>query len=446
MTTIKGIIRAVREASKTLRFLELDDGKGPYKHQIVCDKQTKYIYKDEPSVYDKSKFGEWCMLIVKIRTIQTRIPSKVGKWQHTDEIVADEIKSYGIIDHSEFPIPTYVYGTKSISMKKLLEYPQLRMRHPVVLSIFRIRDLTDQAIRSFMSMKSIKLAQTPILTGADCEGAGETFTITNSDKFFERDELVSLTVSGQLDGEVAALGMSSIYTFGPTFRAEHSLTRRHLAEFWMVEPELCYITYEELQEFIIDFLHYCIKFVLEHGKYDLEYLVGSGYVHSDTIEKLQKCTKDIVRINYSDALIKLRELGYTKEETQFGIDLCSEMETALTRHYDSLVMVLRYPKSLKSFYMLPDKNESDVVECMDILAPNIGEIIGGSMREHDYDKLKQRMLDLHINIPWYLDLRKYSTIPHGGFGLGFDRFVQFLTGAKRIQHVIQAPRYYKKLM
>lgn len=494
---ISGIVRAVRQPSGKLLFLEVDDGKSPLKWQIVCDLQTTFLYPKDKTIFteaataasktpkesitpkesqlipfSKAFFGEWCYVTIEVRKRIVRKAEKVGSWQHPEECQADKIQAYGSIEHATFPLPPYIYGTKSVKMSTLLkDYPQLRIRHPVTMAILRVRSVADQAIRKFMKKREVLLAHTPILTGADCEGAGETFFIRDSAEFFGREDPVTLTVSGQLDGEVAALGLRSIYTFGPTFRAEHSRTRRHMAEFWMMEPELAFITYEELQTFIIDFLQFCIGYVLEKCALDLRFLDGSGYVKSGLLEKLQICMKEVKKIDYVEALLLLRKLGYSEAETQFGIDLGSEMEMKLTEHFGSMVMVLRYPTSLKSFYMkecivesevdksdvidtsfgsdfkeVIDTSFESVVECMDVLAPGIGEIVGGSMREEDYGKLKQKMEKLGVKIPWYLDLRKHSTVPHGGFGLGFDRFVQFLTGAKRIQHVAQMPRSYKSLV
>lgn len=448
MQTEIGRVVKVREGK--IRFLEIQDGKSTLVRQIVCDQSTKFFYRTEETTmdYDASIFGRGCFIRIDGKLVD-RPEKRVGKGQMKEEILAIKVVGYGSIDAASDPI------VSGVSLDRLRVVPHLRQRDPRLTAVFRVRDEIEFAIHSFMRSgwkRRVYIARTPILTAADCEGAGETFLIKDSKDFFRTPTDVALTVSGQLDGEASALALGDIYTFGPTFRAEHSDTSRHLAEFWMVEPELTFIDFEELQQFTISFIQYIIKWVLRECKDDIQYLQTHGE-DKDLIKKLTKCSETPAKIiTYREALDTLVEhLGYPPEEIKFGIDLESEMEKALVHYYGGgMLMVTHYPEELKSFYMSPSDSSRDpmvegCVEAMDLLASGIGEIVGGSMREHDYDRLKAKMERLKIDIPTYLDLRKYSSVPHGGFGLGLERIVSYITGMHSVRDVIQMPHTYKHL-
>lgn len=409
---------------------------------MVCQKESKFLYKDTDIDYSLTHFGPGCY-IMAVGTKQER-PFKKGSDStiyQPYEILVKTITSYSKIDQLRYPM------AKTISTETLRGLPYLRQHHPVFKSVLRVRSHLQDAIHSYMQSRSVIKVDTPIITGDDCEGAGEIFMIEDSAKFFDRKDQVGLTVSGQLHGECAASGLKDIYTFGPTFRAEHSQTSRHAAEFWMVEPELSFIDFKDLQKFTVEFLLYIVKYIKEHCLDDLKYLERSGYSQSDLIAKLDKVieTKPTT-ITYREALVLLVDkLGYTSDEIYFGMDLGSEMEKKITKHFDGLVVVTHYPTELKSFYMLEDRADSKVVEAMDILAPGIGEIVGDSMRESDYYILKSKMASTKVDIPWYLELRKDHCIPHGGFGLGFERMVMYVTGMSCIHDVTFMPRAYKRL-
>lgn len=453
MSTCTGQVVGFRPGR--VSFLELQTSDTDRTIQLVCTKATKVLFDGKESEITKKRFGFGC-LIRATGTFQPRAQkSELEEWQRymNFELLVDTLESFGELDQAEYPV------VPSVSLDTLRKHPTLRCRDPRIQAVMRIRSATKLAIATFMAKHKVYQVDTPILTADDCEGAGEVFAVEGSQDFFSTATKVGLTVSGQLDGEAAALGLGQIYTMGPTFRAEHSDTTRHLSEFWMVEPELCFISFEELQQFTVKFLKAIVAEILDECFGDLVYLqlchrkaeskdeeketTGRGY-DTDLISKLEQFRyAEVTTIRYREALVLLQGMGYP--ELKFGDDLESEMEKKLTSHFKGIVVVTHYPKSLKSFYMIPAEDDPEVVEAMDVLAPGIGEIVGGSMREHRYEALKARMEELQINIPWYLDLRKWSTAPHGGFGLGFERMVMYLTGMKTIHDVIFRPRSYKKL-
>jgi asparaginyl-tRNA synthetase len=370
------------------------------------------------------------------------VPSP-GKGQNI-ELKAAEITLYG-----DCP-PEYPLQKKRHSFEFLRTIAHLRARTNTLGAVMRVRNACATAIHSFFQEKGFIWVHTPIITANDCEGAGELFTVTSLDlkkpANFAEDffgKRAYLTVSGQLQAEVMAMALSNVYTFGPTFRAENSNTSRHLAEFWMVEPEMAFCDLEGDQDLAEAFLKYIFKFVLENCPEDLQFF-------NERIDKTVLSTAENIvnsefgRITYSEAIELLEKADRQFEfPVEWGVDLQSEHERYLAEElFKKPVIVTNYPKTIKAFYMrLDDSNKT--VSAMDILAPKIGEIIGGSQREERLDVLIQRMQEQGMNpddLWWYLDLRRYGSVPHAGFGLGFERLVQFMTGMTNIRDVIPFPR------
>jgi asparaginyl-tRNA synthetase len=366
-----------------------------------------------------------------------------GKGQNI-ELKAAEITLYG-----DCP-PDYPLQKKRHSFEFLRTIAHLRARTNTLGAVMRVRNACATAIHSFFQEKGFIWVHTPIITANDCEGAGELFTVTSLDlkkpANFAEDffgKRAYLTVSGQLQAEVMAMALSNVYTFGPTFRAENSNTSRHLAEFWMVEPEMAFCDLEGDQDLAEAFLKYIFKFVLENCPEDLQFF-------NERIDKTVLSTAENIvnsefgRITYSEAIELLEKADRQFEfPVEWGVDLQSEHERYLAEElFKKPVIVTNYPKTIKAFYMrLDDSNKT--VSAMDILAPKIGEIIGGSQREERLDVLIQRMQEQGMNpddLWWYLDLRRYGSVPHAGFGLGFERLVQFMTGMTNIRDVIPFPR------
>jgi asparaginyl-tRNA synthetase len=357
----------------------------------------------------------------------------------------------------------------------LREIAHLRFRTSTFGSVFRIRHSLAFAVHKFYNDKGFVYMHTPIITGSDAEGAGEMFRVSTlpldnppknedgsinfKEDFFGRQ--TNLTVSGQLEGELAATAFGEIYTFGPTFRAENSNTPRHLAEFWMIEPEMAFYDLEDNMNLAEEFIKYIIKHVMDNNKEDLEFLAQrladeekqlpqDKRSEMGLIEKLEFVVNNsFERITYTEAIEILRESNHNKKKkfqfpiTGWGMDLQSEHERYLVeKHFKKPVILSNYPKEIKAFYMRQN-DDGKTVAAMDILAPGIGEIVGGSQREERLDKLEQRMNEMHIPIKemwWYLDTRRFGTVPHAGFGLGFERMVQFVTGMSNIRDVIAFPR------
>jgi asparaginyl-tRNA synthetase len=396
------------------------------------------------------------------------VPS-LGKGQKMD-LNATSIDILGDCDPEKYPLQP-----KKHSLEFLREIAHLRFRTNTFGSVFRIRHALAFAVHKFFNDKGFMYLHTPIITGSDAEGAGEMFRVTtlpidkppkNEDGTinFQKDffgKPANLTVSGQLEGELAATAFGEIYTFGPTFRAENSNTPRHLAEFWMIEPEMAFYDLEDNMNLAEEFIKYIIRHVIENNREDLDFLAQrltdeEKQMPQDKrseiglIEKLELVlNNNFERITYTEAIEILKESNHNKKKkfqfpiTGWGMDLQSEHERYLVeKHFKKPVILSNYPKGIKAFYMRQN-DDGKTVAAMDILAPGIGEIVGGSQREERQAKLEQRMKEMHIPIEemwWYLDTRRYGTVPHAGFGLGFERMVQFVTGMSNIRDVIAFPR------
>lgn len=386
------------------------------------------------------------------------------------EIKATALEILGDSDAEKYPLQP-----KKHSMEFLRENAHLRFRTNTFGSVFRVRHSLAFAVHKFFHELGFLYLHTPIITASDAEGAGELFKVTtlplnnatqNSDgsinfkeDFFGR--ATNLTVSGQLEGELAATALGEIYTFGPAFRAENSNTARHLAEFWMIEPEMAFCDLEDNMNVAEKFIKYIIKYVLENNREDLDFLAQrlseeekllpqEKRSELGLIEKLEFVFgNNFERITYTEAIEILKECNHNKKKkfqypvTGFGMDLQSEHERYLVeKHFKKPVIIYNYPKEIKAFYMRQNE-DGKTVAAMDILAPGIGEIVGGSQREERLGKLETRMKEMNIpteELWWYLDTRKFGTVPHAGFGLGFERMVQFVTGMSNIRDVIAFPR------
>lgn len=391
-----------------------------------------------------------------------------GKGQSV-EVKAKTLEILGDSDAEKYPLQP-----KKHSLEFLREKAHLRFRTNTFGSVFRLRHALAFAIHKFYNEKGFVYMHTPIVTASDAEGAGEMFRVTTlnlnepprnedgsinfKEDFFGRS--TNLTVSGQLEGELAATAFSEIYTFGPTFRAENSNTARHLAEFWMIEPEMAFSDLEDNMNLAEEFIQYLIRYVMDNNREDLEFLTQrlaeeekqlpqDKRSEMGLLEKLEFVVNNkFERITYTEAIdILLNSPAYKKKKFQYevkwGIDMQSEHERYLVeKHFKKPVIVTNYPKDIKAFYMRQN-DDGKTVAAMDILAPGIGEIVGGSQREERLDKLTQRMEEMHISTEelwWYLDTRRFGTVPHAGFGLGFERMVLFVTGMTNIRDVIAFPR------
>ncbi|MDP4278260.1 MAG: asparagine--tRNA ligase, partial [Bacteroidota bacterium] len=355
---------------------------------------------------------------------------------------------------------TYPLQKKGHSLEYLREIAHLRPRTNTFGAIFRIRHHMSMAIHTFFHERGFYYFHTPLITASDCEGAGQMFQVTTknlynlkmdekgsidfSDDFFGKQ--ASLTVSGQLEGELGAMSLGAIYTFGPTFRAENSNTPRHLAEFWMIEPEVAFNEIEENMQLAEDFIKYCVKWALDHCQDDLEFL--NDMYDKELLQRLNSVMAgEFVRLPYTEGIEILEKAVADGHQFEFpifwGADLAAEHERYLVEeHFKKPVILTDYPKEIKSFYM-KQNDDGKTVRAMDVLFPKIGEIIGGSQREESYEKLKQRADEMGVptkDIWWYLDTRKFGTAPHSGFGLGFERLMLFVTGMANIRDVIPFPR------
>jgi asparaginyl-tRNA synthetase len=403
-----------------------------------------------------------------------KVVASLGKGQHV-ELVASSIEILGDSDPEKYPLQL----RNRPSLDFLREIAHLRFRTNTFGAIFRVRNSLAFAVHKFFNEKGFVYMHTPIITGSDAEGAGEMFQVTTlpldgnaprnedgsinfKEDFFGRS--TNLTVSGQLEGELAAMAFSDIYTFGPTFRAENSNTARHLAEFWMIEPEVAFNDLEDNMNLAEDFIKYIIRYALENNKEDLEFLAQR--LEEEEKQKPQQdrselgllakldfvVNNDFERLTYTEAIDILKESNHNKKKKfqylvdKWGIDLQSEHERYLVeKHFKKPVILTDYPKEIKAFYMRQN-DDGKTVAAMDILAPGIGEIVGGSQREERLDLLLKRMEEMHIpaeEMDWFLDTRRFGSCPHAGFGLGFERMVQFVTGMTNIRDVIPFPRYPK---
>ena len=436
---VRGWVRSHR-SSKAVDFIALNDGSTIKNIQIVVD----------PTTIDADTLKN-ITTGACISATGTLVESQ-GKGQ-TSEVQCKEIEIYGLCP-SDYPMQK-----KGQSFEYMRKYAHLRLRTNTFGAVFRIRHNMAIAIHRYFHEHGFYYFHTPLITGSDCEGAGNMFQVTtlDLDRVAKSDEVdysadffgkkTHLTVSGQLEGELGATSLGAIYTFGPTFRAENSNTPRHLAEFWMVEPEVAFIDQQELMDLEEDFIKYCVRWALENCKDDLEFL--NQMIDKELIARLEGVLKDtFVRLTYTEGfeiLKKAQEDGVKFEFpiAEWGMDLSSEHERYLVEeHFKRPVIMTDYPSQIKSFYM--KKNEDGkTMQGTDVLFPRIGEIIGGSVREESYEKLLEEIHNRGMKeevYDWYLDTRKYGTCPHGGFGLGFERLILFVTGMQNIRDVIPFAR------
>lgn len=451
---VKGWIRSFRNN----QFIALNDGSTNNNLQVVLDQETV-----APEQLKRLTTG------AAISVKGTVIPS-LGKGQRVEVKVA-ELEILGDCDPEKFPLQL----KNRPSLEYLREIAHLRFRTNTFGAIFRLRHSLAFAVHKFFNEKGFVYLHTPIITASDAEGAGEMFHVTSFDiknpPLTESGEIdykedffgkaTNLTVSGQLEGELGAMAFGDIYTFGPTFRAENSNTARHLAEFWMIEPEMAFYDLDDNMNLAEAFIKYVIGYALENNREDLEFLAQrlveeekqkpqNERSEMGLIEKLEfVLNNEFVRITYTEAIDilknskpnKTKKFSYLIEE--WGADLQSEHERYLVeKHFKKPVILTDYPKAIKAFYMKQNE-DGKTVRAMDILFPGIGEIVGGSQREENLDKLVTRMEEMHLPVEemsWYLDTRRYGTVPHAGFGLGFERLVLFVTGMGNIRDVIPFPR------
>lgn len=436
--SVKGWVRT-RRGNKQVNFIALNDGSTINNIQIVADIE---------------KFGEEYLKPITtgacIHVVGIYVESQ-GKGQK-GEILAEEIEIYGTADPNEYPLQK-----KGHSLEFLREIAHLRPRTNTFGAIFRIRHHMSYAIHKYFNDHGFFYFHTPLITASDAEGAGSMFEATTLDfnnvprteegkidysqDFFGRQ--TNLTVSGQLEGELGAMALGAIYTFGPTFRAENSNTPRHLAEFWMIEPEVAFYDNNDNMDLAEDFLKYLIRYALENCMDDIQFL--NDMYDKELIDRLKFVVdSEFVRLTYTEGVKILEESGQKFEfPVYWGADLQSEHERYLVeKHFKRPVMLTDYPKEIKSFYMKLNE-DGKTVRGMDVLFPKIGEIIGGSERETDYDTLMTRVKELDMNIDpiwWYMEIRKFGTAPHAGFGLGLERLLLFVTGMANIRDVIPFPR------
>ena len=446
---VKGWVRSKR-GSKGIFFIALNDGSTIKNVQIVCD---------ESSFSEEIKKNITTGACLSVTGILVESPAE----GQASEIQGREIVVLGTCDN------TYPLQKKGASWEYLRTVAHLRPRTNTFGAILRIRHNMAMAIHTYFHEHGYFYFHTPLITASDCEGAGQMFQVTTKNLYdLKKDEngsiiydddffgkQTSLTVSGQLEGELGATALGAIYTFGPTFRAENSNTPRHLAEFWMIEPEVAFMDLEELMDLEEDFIKYCVRWALDNCKDDLEFL--NKMIDKSLIERLEGVLKeDFVRLPYTEGIRILQEAvkGGRKFEfpCEWGDDLASEHERYLVEEYFKRpVIMTNYPKKIKAFYMkidaerpvLDGKEMEETVQGTDVLFPSIGEIIGGSVREENYDKLLNEIQERHIpmkDMTWYLDTRKYGSCPHAGFGLGFERLILFVTGMQNIRDVIPFPR------
>jgi asparaginyl-tRNA synthetase len=435
---VKGWVRTKR-GNKNILFIALNDGSTINNIQIVVEAASF----DENLLKDISTGA--CIAVTG------KLVESQGQGQNI-EISASSIELYGKSDAETYPLQK-----KGHSMEFLRENAHLRFRTNTFGAVFRIRHAMAFAIHNYFNDKGFFYLHTPIITGSDCEGAGEMFHVTTMDlknmphnedgsvdynnDFFGKE--TNLTVSGQLEGELGALSLGDIYTFGPTFRAENSNTPRHLAEFWMIEPEMAFYDLKDNMDLAEDFVKYLIRYALENCREDLEFL--NSMIDKALLDRLKFVVEnEFVRITYTEAVSILLASGRKWEYmVGWGRDLQAEHERYLVEeHFKRPVILTDYPKEIKAFYM-KQNDDGKTVRAMDVLFPGIGEIIGGSQREEQYDKLLNRIKELKLqekDFWWYLDTRKFGSAPHSGFGLGFERLILFVTGMSNIRDVIPFPR------
>ena len=437
---VKGWVRTHR-SSKAVDFIALNDGSTIMNIQVVVD----------PAKFDAQMLKN-ITTGACISAVGTLVESQ-GAGQ-TVEIQCEQLEVYGLCG-SDYPMQK-----KGQTFEYMRQYGHLRLRTNTFGAVMRIRHNMAMAIHTYFHEHGFFYFHTPLITASDCEGAGQMFQVTTMNLYdLKKDEdgkinydndffgkQTSLTVSGQLEGELGATALGSIYTFGPTFRAENSNTPRHLAEFWMVEPEVAFIDLADLMDLEEDFIKYCVNWALEHCKDDLEFL--NKMIDKTLLERLHSVVaEEFVRLPYTEGIKILEEAVANGHKFEFpvswGMDLASEHERFLVEeHFKKPVIMTDYPKDIKAFYMKINDDDR-TVQGTDVLFPQIGEIIGGSVREENYDKLIGEINRRNIPMKdmwWYLDTRKYGSCPHGGFGLGFERLILFVTGMQNIRDVIPFPR------
>ncbi len=441
LINVKGWVRS-RRGNKNVSFIALNDGSTIKNIQIVVDLST-YPEENLKPVTTGSCISATGHLV-----------ASQGSGQAV-EIQLTELEVYGTADPEQYPLQK-----KGLSMEYLRTIAHLRPRTNTFGAVFRIRHNMAMAIHQYFHEHGFFYFHTPIITASDCEGAGQMFQVTTknlynlkkddegkidySDDFFGKQ--TSLTVSGQLEGELAAMALGKIYTFGPTFRAENSNTPRHLAEFWMIEPEVAFIQKDELMDLEEDFIKYCVRWALEKCQDDLQFL--NQFVDKGLIARLESVVNtEFVRLTYTEGIEILQEAVKNGKKFEFpcswGEDLASEHERYLVEeHFGKPVIMSDYPKDIKAFYMKINEDDK-TVQGTDVLFPQIGEIIGGSVREESLDKLNIEIERREIPMKdmwWYLDTRRFGAAPHAGFGLGFERLLLFVTGMQNIRDVIPFPR------
>ena len=436
--TVKGWVRTKR-GNKNVAFIALNDGSCVANIQIVVDLASF----DEEQL--KTITTGACI------RVDGKLVESLGAGQGV-EVQATSIEVYGTADPESYPLQK-----KGHSLEFLRDIAYLRPRTNTFGAIFRIRHAMAYAIHKYFNDHGFYYWHTPLITGSDCEGAGAMFNVTTLDianpprtedgavdyaqDFYGKP--CNLTVSGQLEGELGAMALGQIYTFGPTFRAENSNTPRHLSEFWMIEPEMAFYELEDNMELAEDFLKYLISYALENCREDIEFM--NKMWDKELIERLEFVLKnDFVRLDYTEGINILKASGKKFEfPCDWGCDLQSEHERYLVEeHFKRPVILINYPKEIKAFYMKQNE-DGKTVRAMDVLFPKIGEIIGGSEREADYGKLSARVKELEMSekeLWWYLDTRRWGSAPHSGFGLGFERLLLFVTGMTNIRDVIPFPR------
>lgn len=435
---VKGWVRTKR-GNNAVSFIAVNDGSIVHSIQVVAD---------------MAKFDAELMKLITTGSclkVEGILVQSEGKGQAI-EIQAQNIEIYGSADAESYPLQK-----KGHSMEFLREIAHLRPRTNYFGCVLRLRHAMSFAIHQYFNDRGYFYLHTPLITGSDAEGAGAMFNVTTLDlnkipktpegkvdyskDFFGKP--TSLTVSGQLEGELGALALGSIYTFGPTFRAENSYTPRHLAEFWMIEPEIAFFDIKDNMDLAEDFIKHLVKYALEHNYDDVEFL--NNMIDKELIDRLNfVVNNDFIRLTYSEAVDILVKSGKKFEfKVEWGVDLQSEHERYLVEeHFHKPVILTDYPKEIKAFYM-KQNDDGKTVRAMDVLFPKIGEIIGGSEREANYDKLMERIKELNVpekDVWWYLDTRRFGTAPHSGFGLGFERLMLFITGLSNIRDVIPFPR------
>ena len=453
---VKGWVRT-RRGSKHVSFISLNDGSSINSIQVVAES------RDFDEALIKQVTTGSCI------SVSGKLVASKGSGQ-TVEILANSIEVLGNADAENYPLQP-----KKHSLEFLRENAHLRFRTNTFSAVFRLRHALTFAVHKFFNDKGFYNLHTPIITGADAEGAGEIFQVTNldleklpkkvdgkidfSEDFFGNK--TNLTVSGQLEAELGALGLGQVYTFGPTFRAENSNTSRHLSEFWMIEPEVAFADLNENMDLAEEFLKYCIQYCIENNSEDLQFLDGRMEEEESKLKKEERSEMGLLerlqfviennfeRLTYREAIDVLRNSKPNKKNkfqypiSGFGDDLQSEHERYLVeKKYKKPVIITDYPKGIKAFYMRMNE-DNETVRAMDILFPSIGEIIGGSQREERLDKLQARMEEMNVcqkELWWYLETRKFGTCTHSGFGLGFERLIMFVTGMKNIRDVIPFPR------